>query len=201
MLTTPSPLWQRTLLLVGMTSVLLMGCNKPAEPDPQATAAPDNTAVPAETNANTAPVDTAPTQTSPQTTNAPAPDPMPPADNTAPPAEAEAPPDVSAATPTESLAGAQITDMRYQSPTGADIGVTFITSASGVLSARLTMPNQPAMTLDAPEGQGNNPTYRSADGRVQLVSHGGGSSIDVIVDNSVTSYDAVSADAKIVTQS
>ncbi|MEC9443430.1 MAG: hypothetical protein VX408_00010, partial [Pseudomonadota bacterium] len=80
------------------------------------------------------------------------------------------------------------------------LSVVFETSAAGLLNAIVTRPNQPKMTLSAPEGQGNNPTYRSADGNVQLVSHAGGGTIDLIQNNTVTSFDAVSAEAEVVTE-
>ena len=70
----------------------------------------------------------------------------------------------------------------------------------GVLNAIVTLPNKPKMTLSAPEGQGNNPTYRSNDGSIQLVSHGGGSSIDLIQNNKTTSFEAISVEAEVITE-
>lgn len=102
--------------------------------------------------------------------------------------------------PEQAIKGAQITDVRYISAAGESLSVTFETSAAGVLNAIVTLPNQPKMTLSAPKGQGNNPTYRSADGSIQLVSHAGGGTIDLIQKNKVTSFDAVSADAEVVTE-
>lgn len=102
--------------------------------------------------------------------------------------------------PEQAIKGAQITDVRYISAAGESLSVTFETSAAGVLNAIVTLPNQPKMTLSAPEGQGNNPTYRSADGSIQLVSHAGGGTIDVIQNNKVKSFDAVSAEAEVVTE-
>ncbi|MDE0490577.1 hypothetical protein NK638_03295 [Psychrobacter sp. A3] len=102
--------------------------------------------------------------------------------------------------PEQAIKGAQITDVRYISAAGESLSVTFETSAAGVLNAIVTRPNQPKLTLSAPEGQGNNPTYRSADGNVQLVSHVGGGTIDLIQNNKVTSFDAVSAEAEVVTE-
>ncbi|MGP5062630.1 hypothetical protein ACTXIZ_00405 [Psychrobacter celer] len=102
--------------------------------------------------------------------------------------------------PEHAIKGAQITDVRYISAAGESLSVTFETSAAGVLNAIVTLPNQPKMTLSAPEGQGNNPTYRSADGSIQLVSHAGGGTIDLIQNNKVKSFDAVSAEAEVVTE-
>lgn len=102
--------------------------------------------------------------------------------------------------PEQAIKGAQITDVRYKSEAGDTLSVVFETSAAGLLNAIVTRPNQPKMTLSAPEGQGNNPTYRSADGSIQLVSHAGGGTIDLIQNNKVTSFDAVSAEAEVVTE-
>ncbi|MDV2860022.1 hypothetical protein R0I52_04770 [Psychrobacter sp. CAM01] len=102
--------------------------------------------------------------------------------------------------PEQAIKGAQITDVRYISAAGESLSVTFETSAAGVLNAIVTRPNQPKLTLSAPEGQGNNPTYRSADGSIQLVSHAGGGTIDLIQNNTVTSFDALSADAEVITE-
>ena len=102
--------------------------------------------------------------------------------------------------PEQAIKGAQITDVRYISAAGESLSVTFETSAAGVLNAIVTLPNQPKMTLSAPEGQGNNPTYRSADGSIQLVSHAGGGTIDLIQNNKVKSFEAISADAEVVTE-
>lgn len=102
--------------------------------------------------------------------------------------------------PEQAIKGAQITDVRYKSEAGDTLSVVFETSAAGLLNAIVTRPNQPKMTLSAPEGQGNNPTYRSSDGNVQLVSHAGGGTIDLIQNNTVTSFDAVSAEAEVVTE-
>ena len=102
--------------------------------------------------------------------------------------------------PEQAIKGAQITDVRYKSEAGDTLSVVFETSAAGLLNAIVTRPNQPKMTLSAPEGQGNNPTYRSADGSIQLVSHAGGGTIDLIQNNKVTSFDAISAEAEVVTE-
>jgi len=102
--------------------------------------------------------------------------------------------------PEQAIKGTQITDVEYRSASGESLSVVFETSATGVLNAIVTLPNKPRMTLSAPEGQGNNPTYRSKDGSIELVSHGGGSSIDVLQNGKTTSYEATSAEAEVVTQ-
>ncbi|MEL0620635.1 hypothetical protein [Psychrobacter proteolyticus] len=102
--------------------------------------------------------------------------------------------------PEQAIKGAQITDVRYKSAAGESLSVVFETSAAGMLNAIITRPNQPKMTLSAPEGQGNNPTYQSTDGSIQLVSHAGGGTIDLIRNNKVTSFDAVSAEAEVITE-
>ncbi|SLJ85459.1 hypothetical protein DABAL43B_2274 [Psychrobacter sp. DAB_AL43B] len=102
--------------------------------------------------------------------------------------------------PEQAIKGAQITDVRYKSATGESLSVVFETSAAGMLNAVVTLPNKPKITLSAPEGQGNNPTYRSNDGSMQLVSHAGGGTIDFIQNNKMTSFDAISADAEVITE-
>lgn len=102
--------------------------------------------------------------------------------------------------PEQAIKGAQITDVRYKNAAGESLSVIFETSAAGVLNAIVSLPNKPKMTLSAPEGQGNNPTYRSTDGSIQLVSHAGGGSIDFIKNNKITSFDAVSAEAEVITE-
>lgn len=102
--------------------------------------------------------------------------------------------------PEQAIKGTQITDVRYKSAAGATISVVFETSSTGVLNAIVSLPNKPKMTLSAPEGQGNNPTYRSIDGSVELVSHGGGSSIDLMQNNTMTNFEAISAEAEVVVQ-
>ena len=102
--------------------------------------------------------------------------------------------------PEQAIKGAQITDVNYRSASGEMLFVIFETSEKGVLNAIVTLPNKPKMTLSAPEGQGNNPTYRSSDGSIQLVSHGGGSSIDVIQNNKITSFEAISVEAEVITE-
>ena len=102
--------------------------------------------------------------------------------------------------PDQAIKGAQITDVRYKSATGDSLSVVFETSAAGMLNAIVTLPNKPKITLSAPEGQGNNPTYRSKDGSLELVSHAGGGTIDLVQNNKVTSFDAISAEAEVITE-
>ena len=102
--------------------------------------------------------------------------------------------------PEQAIKGAQITDVNYRSASGETLFVIFETSEKGVLNAIVNLPNKPKMTLSAPEGQGNNPTYRSSDGSIQLVSHGGGSSIDLIQNNKTTSFEAISVEAEVITE-
>lgn len=109
-------------------------------------------------------------------------------------------PDVPAADPNQALQGAQITKVAYQDANKQTIKTTFRTSAEGKLTADVVLANGRKLTLHAPEGQGNNPTYRSSDGTVELVSHSGGSSIDLLIDGKATQYSAVSAEAEVVTE-
>ena len=102
--------------------------------------------------------------------------------------------------PEQAIKGAQITDVRYKNAAGESLSVVFETSAAGVLNAIVSLPNKPKMTLSAPEGQGNNPTYRTTDGSIQLVSHAGGGTIDLVQNNKITSFDAVSAEAEVITE-
>ena len=102
--------------------------------------------------------------------------------------------------PEQAIKGAQITDVNYRSASGETLFVIFETSEKVVLNAIVNLPNKPKMTLSAPEGQGNNPTYRSNDGSIQLVSHGGGSSIDLIQNNKTTSFEAISVEAEVITE-
>ena len=102
--------------------------------------------------------------------------------------------------PEQTIKGAQITDVKYKSAAGESLSVIFETSAAGMLNAIVTLPNKPKMTLSAPEGQGNNPTYRSSDGSMQLVSHAGGGTVDFIQNNKMISFDAISADAEVITE-
>lgn len=102
--------------------------------------------------------------------------------------------------PEQAIKGAQITDVRYKNAAGESLSVVFETSAAGVLNAIISLPNKPKMTLSAPEGQGNNPTYRSSNGSIELVSHAGGGTIDLVQNNKITNFDAVSAEAEVITE-
>ena len=102
--------------------------------------------------------------------------------------------------PEQAIKGAQITDVNYRSASGETLFVIFETSEKGVLNAIVTLPGKPKMILSAPEGQGNNPTYRSNDGNIQLVSHGGGSSIDLIHNNKTMSFEAISVEAEVIAE-
>ncbi|WP_352339010.1 hypothetical protein [Psychrobacter sp. 16-MNA-CIBAN-0192] len=101
---------------------------------------------------------------------------------------------------TQQPRGTQVTDVHYRSAAGETLSVVFQTSATGVLNAVITLSNDAKMALSAPEGQGNNPTYRSADGKIELVSHQGGTVIDLIRNDTVTSFTATSAKAEVITQ-
>lgn len=102
--------------------------------------------------------------------------------------------------PEQAIKGTQITDVQYRSESGKAMSVVFETSATGVLNAIVSLPNQAKMTLRAPEGQGNNPIYRSKDGTIELISHGGGGNIDVMQNGQLTSFEAVSVEAEVITQ-
>ena len=60
------------------------------------------------------------------------------------------------------------------------------------------MPSGKRILLTAPPGQGNNPTYRSADGAIELVTHGGGSKIDLLYENETIKFGAVKTDAEVI---
>ncbi|WLP93989.1 hypothetical protein [Psychrobacter sp. M13] len=110
--------------------------------------------------------------------------------------------DANTATPSpeQAIKGTQITDVQYRSESGATMSVVFETSATGVLNAIISLSNKPNITLSAPEGQGNNPTYRSKDGTIELISHGGGGNIDLMQNGQLTSFEAVSVEAEVITQ-
>ena len=101
---------------------------------------------------------------------------------------------------TQQPRGTQVTDVHYRSAAGETLTVVFQTSATGVLNAVITLSNDTKMTLSAPEGQGNNPTYHSANDKIELVSHQGGTVIDLIRNGTVTSFTAISAEAEVITQ-
>ncbi|MEN6669233.1 hypothetical protein AAJP47_02540 [Psychrobacter sp. B38] len=191
----------RILPIVFVSALLMTACEKTPEPEP-----PTDTQ--GETNVQTTPV----------TTNVNVPESNVDGENVENEGKADTERDISltqleddlettdaapasaAPNPEQAIKGAQITDVRYKSAAGETLSVVFETSAAGLLNAIVTLPNKPKMTLTAPEGQGNNPTYRSSDGSTQLVSHAGGGSIDLIRNNKITSFDAVSAEAEVVAE-
>ncbi|WP_230655845.1 hypothetical protein [Psychrobacter sp. I-STPA10] len=92
----------------------------------------------------------------------------------------------------------QITDVEYRSESGGTLKVTFQTSATAELQANVLLPSGKRVLLTAPPAQGNNPTYRSQDGSIELVSHSGGGSIDLVQNGKITNFDATSAEAEVV---
>ena len=92
----------------------------------------------------------------------------------------------------------QITDVEYRSESGDTLKVTFQTSATSELQANVLLPSGKRVLLTAPPAQGNNPTYRSQDGSIELVSHSGGGSIDLLQNGKITNFDATSAEAEVV---
>lgn len=92
----------------------------------------------------------------------------------------------------------QVTDVEYQDSKGRSIQVTFQTSATATLQADLMLPSGKRVLLTAPTGQGNNPSYRSTDGSIELITHGGGASIDLLYQGQRTKFDAVQTDAEIL---
>ncbi|MDO5768779.1 MAG: hypothetical protein Q4P13_04685 [Psychrobacter sp.] len=102
--------------------------------------------------------------------------------------------------PEVAIVGTQISNLDYKGPGGERLKVTYETSVSGELKATATLPSGKKVTLNAPAGQGNNPTYRSADGSVEIVSHGGGGSINLVQGGKPMGFDAVSAEAEVIPQ-
>lgn len=97
--------------------------------------------------------------------------------------------------------GTQVTQVNYVSSSGnrnETIQVTYETSPTGKLSAKVRLPSGSSIVLTAPAGQGNNPSYRSADGKIELVSHGGGGSVDLLMQDKITSFDATGAEAEVI---
>ena len=92
----------------------------------------------------------------------------------------------------------QVTDVEYQDSKGRSIYVTFKTSATSTLQADLKLPNGKRVLLTAPTGQGNNPTYHSTDGSIELVTHGGGASVDLFYNNKRTKFDAIETEAEVL---
>ncbi|WP_019671690.1 hypothetical protein [Psychrobacter lutiphocae] len=108
-------------------------------------------------------------------------------------------PSTSLNTATPSLAPeTQITEVEYQDKQGHSMYITFLTSATSELRANLRLPSGKVIVLTAPAAQGNNPTYRSVDGSIELVTHQGGSSIDLLFEGQATTLDAISTDTAVV---
>lgn len=178
---------------VALSILLLSGCQK--TPTPEATnTSSQNTPV-----TSTIHQDQPATDPNEQVTNATATttEPLPTtagAENTIPN------PETMPLSPQQPVKGTQVTDVHYRSDSGETLSVVFQTSANGILNAIVTLPNDTKMTLSAPEGQGNNPTYRSMDADIELVSHEGGTVIDLIRNDKITSFTAISAEAEVITQ-
>lgn len=194
--------WQRLAALL-LSASLLSGCQK--EPEVSTETDPQNsviTAIPEESQATEEPVMEAPKAAVIEVENvAEAANIADNQDLTSASATMNSPNDDSHnIDPEQAVTGTQITDVRYKSAAGEDLSVVFETSATGILNAIISLPSQPKITLSAPEGQGNNPTYRSSDGSIELVSHGGGSTIDLLQNGQLTSFEAMSAEAEVVTQ-
>lgn len=92
----------------------------------------------------------------------------------------------------------QVTDVEYQDSKGRSIYVTFKTSATSTLQADLRLPNGKRVLLTAPTGQGNNPIYHSTDGSIELVTHGGGTSMDLFYNNKRTKFEAIETEAEVL---
>lgn len=104
------------------------------------------------------------------------------------------------ADPDVAIIGTQLSNVDYKNDSGQSLKVIYETSVSGELNAITTLPSGKKVTLTATAGQGNNPTYTSADGSIDLVSHAGGGSIDLIQNGQPTSFKAVSAEAEVIPQ-
>lgn len=92
----------------------------------------------------------------------------------------------------------QVTDVEYKDSQNRSIHVTFKTSATSTLQADLRLPTGERVLLTAPTAQGNNPTYRSSDGSIELVTHGGGARVDLFYNNKRTKFEAVETDAEVI---
>lgn len=102
--------------------------------------------------------------------------------------------------PEVAVIGTQISNVTYKNSAGKTLEVIYKTSPKGELTALVTLPSGKKATLTAPEGQGNNPTYRSTNGKLELVSHQGGGSVDLIDSGNSTKYTAVNAAAEVIPQ-
>jgi len=104
------------------------------------------------------------------------------------------------ADPDVAIIGTQISNVDYKNDNGQTLKVVYETSVSGELNATTTLPSGKKVKLTATAGQGNNPTYTSADGSIDLVSHAGGGSVDLIQNSQPMSFNAVSAEAEVIPQ-
>lgn len=102
--------------------------------------------------------------------------------------------------PEVAIIGTQISDVDYKNSQGKVLKVIYKTSPKGELQASATLPSGKKVNLSAPADQGNNPTYRSANGKIEIVSHGGGGSVDLVENGKSTKFDAIDAEAEVIPQ-
>lgn len=102
--------------------------------------------------------------------------------------------------PEVAIIGTQISNVDYKNSAGGVLKVIYETAPKGELKATVTLPSGKKVTLNAPAAQGNNPTYRSADGNIELVSHEGGGAVDLLENGKPVSFNAVNAEAEVIPQ-
>ena len=102
--------------------------------------------------------------------------------------------------PEVAIIGTQISNVDYKNSAGGVLKVVYETAPKGELKATVTLPSGKKVTLNAPAAQGNNPTYRSADGNIELVSHEGGGAVDLLENGKLISFNAVNAEAEVIPQ-